>query len=651
MKRFYLATPTRFEDRMIEELGALGSVQLISDYTVNGFKRVDTVEKCEKYLKLQQRIISIVSALPPEKKVTKRTLRGIFAGESHKPTAQPEPPRTAASLEQIEISIDEAERRLDERFGKLEKSRSDLKDLMSLNENLKVLQKHGLRTDQFGDFESIFVKAGYMNRALSTKLQTYFEATNVRFTKWPEKREEDFLVILGLNREWSYAEDTLTKLNFVPLTFPTDITPEPRDALRANEASTQKIGEEISQLENSIRTICTDFQQTAVTFDPLVRRALAIENARSTFSRTETLSLIHGWVSSTQERSITQTALTVTNGAAFLRFDEPRSDEHPPVQISNSGVSRWFELFTRLRGIPQYSELDPTLIVTILFPIMYGLMFGDIGQGLVLLAMGLVFSRFRKGFMGIPARAMGRLGGVLATCGASAMFFGILYGEFFLSEAFHPIFVNPIQGQTTMIILALLFGVAQLGLGISLKIVNLLRIREMIGAGFQAIRLLYYVTGVALAVKFATSMSFTVFSENLSLTVIAIVCLIVLFFSPTIEAALKHELKLGEDIMKGASEFIETFLSYLTNSISYVRLAAFAIAHAALGLSAVILAGMIGYVPGFLLMNFLALTIEALGVFIQCMRLTYYEFFTKFYSGNGTPYRPFSLPKILGTVK
>jgi V/A-type H+-transporting ATPase subunit I len=257
----------------------------------------------------------------------------------------------------------------------------------------------------------------------------------------------------------------------------------------------------------------------------------------------------------------------------------------------------------------------------------------------------------QKGFMGIPSRAMGRLGGIVASCGISAIFFGTLYGEFFLSEAFHPIFVNPIEGQTTMIVVALLFGVAQLGLGLVLKIVNLLRTGARIAAAFGGVRLAYYVAGVALAIKYVSSLSFAVFTGNLWLTVIALGCLIVVFFSPAIEGALRHEAGFGAHMMKGVSEFIETFLSYLTNSISYVRLAAFAIAHSALGLSALILAALIGYWPSFALMNFLALTIEALGVFIQCMRLTYYEFFTKFYSGSGSAFRPFSLPKILGTVK
>lgn len=67
MKRFYLASPSRYEDQVIEALGQLGTVQLITDYTVNGFKKVDTVEKCEKYVKLQQRMSSVLSTLPPQK--------------------------------------------------------------------------------------------------------------------------------------------------------------------------------------------------------------------------------------------------------------------------------------------------------------------------------------------------------------------------------------------------------------------------------------------------------------------------------------------------------------------------------------------------------------------------------------------------------
>jgi V/A-type H+-transporting ATPase subunit I len=649
MKRFYIATPTEYEDQVIEDLGALGTTQLIADYTVGGFKKVDTIEKCEKYLKIQQRMSSVLSALPPERPPKKSFIRSLRGGHVKQKPAEITPLRKA-SLDVIESRVLETEKTLDDGLARLENRRSELKSLKATEEKLLIIQKHGLRTDALGDFETIFVRAGFINRALSGKLQKYVEGTSVRFSKWADKREEDFFVILGLNQDKSLMQETLVRLNFAELTLPSGIPTDPAQAIGQNRVSITDAQGEVSGLEKDVRNICEGFQEEAVSFGPVVRRALSVERARSTFSRSGTLTLVHGWVPAKQEESLKTTIAASTNGAVFLKVDKPAPDEHAPSQISNKGIAGSYELFTKLRGTPKYSELDPTLIVTILFPIMYGMMFGDMGQGAVLLVMGLLFWRLRRSFLGIPARGMTKLGGILATCGASAIFFGALYGEFFLSEAFHPIFVNPIQGQSTIIVVALLFGVVQLALGLVLHIVNLVRIRAMPEAVFGGIKLIYYVAGVALAVQFARSMSLGIFIDNLWLTIVAIVSLALLFFSPTIEGFVEHELRFGESIMKGATEFIETFLSYLTNSISYVRLAAFAIAHSALGISAVILASTIGALPGFVVMNFLGLTIEALGVFIQCMRLTYYEFFTKFYSGSGVPYRPFSLPRIFETV-
>jgi V/A-type H+-transporting ATPase subunit I len=647
MKRFYLATPTKYEDEVIENLGALGTVQLITDYTVNGFKRVDTVEKCEKYVKLQQRITSVLSTLPAER--AKKSGLQSFKDSFSKPIQ-----RTVLvlkiSLDEIDSEVAETEKELDGVLGRLEKSRGELKTLKATEEKLLILQKHGLKPNDLGSFGHIFVKAGFINRALSGKLQKYIEGTSVRFARWPDKREDDFVLVLGLNRDMPLVEETLTRLNFAELNLPSGLSSDTVSALDENHATASKVGQEIAQVEKEVRGICGGFQGRAANFTPIVSRALSVENARSTFSRTGTLSLVHGWIPAKHEESLKSKVAESTKGAVYLKFDKPALDEQVPAQINNKGVAGSFELFTRLRGTPLYAEVDPTKIVTVLFTIMYGMMFGDVGQGIVLLAIGLMFRRLQRSFLGIPARAMSKLGGILATCGISAICFGALYGEFFLSDAFHPLYQNPIQGQSSMIIVALLFGVFQMSLGLVLKIINLIRTKAMIAAAFGGVRLLYYAVGVVLAVKYVSSMSFAVFTQNLLLTVIAIACLGILFFSPTIESVIEHEKKLVESIMKGASEFIETFLSYLTNSISYVRLAAFAIAHSALGVAALTLGATIGSPAAFIMMNALALTIEALGVFIQCMRLTYYEFFTRFYSGTGLSYRPFSLPKIFGTV-
>jgi V/A-type H+-transporting ATPase subunit I len=112
-----------------------------------------------------------------------------------------------------------------------------------------------------------------------------------------------------------------------------------------------------------------------------------------------------------------------------------------------------------------------------------------------------------------------------------------------------------------------------------------------------------------------------------------------------LEGIRKGKGSLVDNIMMGFGHALETFISFLTNSMSYVRLAAFALAHAALGLSAIILGNMIGFLPAFLFLNVLVILIEGMSALIQSMRLTYYEFYTKFYTGGGARYRPFILER------
>ena len=279
---------------------------------------------------------------------------------------------------------------------------------------------------------------------------------------------------------------------------------------------------------------------------------------------------------------------------------------------------------------------------------MFGMMFGDIGQGAVFVVIGYVFNRLGKGFLGIPAGAIKKLGGILSICGISSIFFGALYGEAFLFEAFHPLFISPLHEQTKIIVIALVFGVIQIILGLLLHIANELRHKNMTGAilgGHGLFALIYYIGGVALAIKFSANMSLDVFSENLTLTSLVLGALILIFLSPLLEGVRQGKLNLVDNLMMGFGHGLETFIAFLTNSISYVRLAAFALAHSALGLSAGILAELVGVFPSFLLLNVLVIMIEGMSTLIQGMRLTYYEFYTKFYTGGGAPYRPFVLER------
>jgi V/A-type H+-transporting ATPase subunit I len=160
----------------------------------------------------------------------------------------------------------------------------------------------------------------------------------------------------------------------------------------------------------------------------------------------------------------------LTNGVLYLTLEDPRGGEEVPVELSNRGLLKNFELLTTARGVPDYRDIDPTLIYAALFPVMYGMMFGDIGDGLIILVWGLLFYRMRKSFLGLSKRAINRLGIIMMIGGFSAM----------------------------------IFGVFQLGLALTLNIVKNVsegEIREAIFSGKGVIGLIYYIIGVILAYR------------------------------------------------------------------------------------------------------------------------------------------------------
>ncbi|MBS7626226.1 hypothetical protein KEJ51_04190 [Candidatus Bathyarchaeota archaeon] len=645
MKRMYATFPTRFEDDVLKALGKVGAVQIVSDYTVSGFKRVENVDVCERYVKLQQRIESILSTLPAkeaERKGFIEKLRLSFTKPSLTYPSVKKDPR------EIEDYVADIEVRLDKEMSLMEGLKSDVDRLRGLERKLRILQKHNLRIDQLGEFRHIFVKAGLLQRELIPRLRRYAEGTSVTFTFTPEAGREDFIVLTGLNEDKAHIENALTLLNFSEFTYPADVKPDPNDALKELTTEIDEKVKSVREVEARLWALGEEFREKSKLYEPIVTGTLRLEEARSNLNRTRTMSLIHGWVPAEKVQETENAIQVAAVGAAYIRFEDATPNDKPPVKMENKGVLGFFELLTKLRGTPDYREIDPTPITAILFPAMFGLMFGDVGSGLVLAAIGLILLNLQREFLKIPARAVRRLGGILFVCGLASTIFGILYGEIFLLEGvIHPILISPFHNQSAIIIAALLFGVLQISMGLVLRVINMLRRGDLYKAISSIIGLAYYVVGVMLAVRYASNMSFTVFTENLPLTIAAMVLLALIMFFPIIEGVAEGHIKLVEQLMKGFAEFIETFISFLTNSISYVRLAAFAIAHGALGLSASILALTVGVPLSYLIMNFLVIVIEGLAILIQSMRLTYYEFFTKFYTGGGVPYRPYTLPAPL----
>ncbi|MFW9819418.1 MAG: V-type ATP synthase subunit I [Candidatus Thorarchaeota archaeon] len=352
-----------------------------------------------------------------------------------------------------------------------------------------------------------------------------------------------------------------------------------------------------------------------------------------------------------------------------LETSEELRKETPRI-MKNNFFFRPFETLTRMYGTPSYSEIDPTPFLAITFPILFGIMFGDIGHGLVLIIAGLVgafFFRNKKGtdFLNFCW--------IIFYCGWGAILFGFLYGEFFGMHdieiggqvLFHltPITIpflnitlhNPIGNIFTVFIFAVLIGVIHINLGWFIQFLNYWKqSRKYLSFSDSLVKILLLTGGTVLIFVYGFNINAWLAPPYpILLPLIPGILLIILKPLGKIFhiSYLKKESYKGL-ISEGSMETFETLLSIISNVASYIRLLALALAHIALMIAISAMANLIQgegilneiiRLIGLIFGNIIVILIEGLLVFLNALRLNFYEFFFKFYHGSGTEFYPFYL--------
>ncbi|HUW91256.1 MAG TPA: V-type ATPase 116kDa subunit family protein [Candidatus Nanopelagicaceae bacterium] len=341
-----------------------------------------------------------------------------------------------------------------------------------------------------------------------------------------------------------------------------------------------------------------------------------------------------------------------------------------PTIMKNFFLFKPFETITRMFGIPAYSEIDPTPILAITFPLLFGIMFGDIGHGIVLILSGLLgFIIYRNK----KSRDFLNFCWIILYCGIGAIIFGFLYSEFFgMNEIklFNTVFLhlesitipilnislhNPLDNIMTVLKFAVLIGVFHLNLGWFIQFMNYWKQkRKYLGFTDSMVKILLLTGGTILIFVYG----FDIYSWleppfPILLTIIPAMLLIILKpIGKILHISYLKKESVGGLIGEGTMETFETLLSILSNVSSYIRLLALALAHVSLMIAITAMVNLIqgggivneiiSYV-GLVFGNMIVILLEGLLVFINAMRLHFYEFFFKFYQGSGVTYIPFYL--------
>ncbi len=316
-------------------------------------------------------------------------------------------------------------------------------------------------------------------------------------------------------------------------------------------------------------------------------------------------------------------------------------DATPPTKLKNLKIFKPFEMFVGLYGLPAYNEIDPTVFLALTYSFLFGMMFGDVGQGACLVIGGLLFYKFKKM----------ALGGILALVGVFSTFFGFMYGSIFgFEDWIDCIWTRPIEDTMTVLIVAIAFGI---GLNVLAMIVNIINAIKNKDKG----KLLFSTNGIAGLFFYVFALSCAlcfVMGYTLPGTVILIIGFAVPVLCIFLQEPLTRLVEKKKKIIEGGKvmffveaffELFEIMLSYITNSLSFVRVGAFALSHAGMMSVVLMLAGAhdggTPSIPVIILGNLFVACLEGLVVGIQVLRLEYYEMFSRFYSGTGRKFVPF----------
>lgn len=380
-----------------------------------------------------------------------------------------------------------------------------------------------------------------------------------------------------------------------------------------------------------------------------VRAALVMLRAIDHFGQVRDVYLVAGWIPSRQVSTLVSEVKRVTEGrvAVDVTPAEQSSDlDSIPVTLNNRGILRAFQGLVTNYAWPSYDEIDPTPFVAVTFSLMFGLMFGDVGHGLVLaLAGALIWSRRVE-----KLKQYASFAPVLFLSGLSATVFGFLYGSFFGTESLPALWLRPLDSILSILVTTIAFGVVISIIGFVLSIIDGWLRRDWRRALFDRYGLAgmwFYLAIIGIVLGIMRGISLTTFLMA-ALTIPPL--LLIVLGEPLINLLRRRRPLIYDSIplfaVQSGFELFEALIGYLSSTLSYVRLGAFAVAHGGLSAVIFILADMAGGSSPLLywlvvaLGNLFIIGFEGLIVGIQTLRLEYYEFFSKFFRGGGVPYRP-----------
>jgi V/A-type H+-transporting ATPase subunit I len=584
-----------------------------------------------------------------------------------------------SELEQVPEFITNAAKSLEENV----KINHSLEEFKALKETLEVANKLKINLTGFGSSKYFYSNLFIINSSDYGEMERTLEEIPI-FKYDLESKEKSAIIIISDNDDSDKVLKTMRSLNSNPFMIPKEFPQIPSEAYSLAELKIKELTEKQKSISKELSSITKKIRADILTMH---ENALVAKEVLETLRKpggTKNFAVIQGYIPKKMEKKFKEVTSQWTSITEEVNDEDTLADL--PVYLDNPRWVRTFEVITNSQGIPKKGEFDPTWMIALMWPIFYGLMFADLGHGLLLMGLGLLFKFKGQG-------TLSRWGMLLAISGGAGALAGVFQGEIFgfhiqhfvgfemllheggplhsISWLIGSISVAELTFDQVIMILkvSLFLGVIHLGWAFLLRIRNFAKKKDKTALIFEAIPNLFMWLGVFGVMMGAIGSGYDVMNMYSKIhteavpwvsvlvgewavvwivvrvsIIIIIACLVLMIIG-----GIKHNKKHPEDGGDMVSVIMEVLLGKtiecLAHSISYARIGIMLLVHAALlltvnqafeslgGLSSpmamvLIIGGQIGI-----------MMIEGLIVYIQSLRLHLYEFFTKWYDGGSQPFK------------
>ena len=506
-------------------------------------------------------------------------------------------------------------------------------------------------------FRCIKFRFGRISLEYFEKFQSFvYDAVDTILFKCREDEEYVWLVYFTPAPCADKVDAIYASMHFERLFLPDDYEGTPKEAAQLLEEKIAGVKADLEKLRKERQSVLESRREeltgAAERLNRYTRNFDVRKLAACTNHDDNTFFILCGWMTARDAAAFQKESESDEDLFLILEPDHNDILSKPPTKMRNPGIFRPFEMFIQMYGLPDYNEIDPTILVAITYSVFFGFMFGDMGQGLCLLIGGFLLYRAKK--MNLAA--------IISCCGFFSTIFGFLFGSIFgFEDIIDAAWLRPGEAMTTLpfigrlntvFVIAVALGMGIIILTMILNIINSIRAHDPEKTWFDTngtAGLVFYAAMASVIVLFMTGHPLP---AGIVLAVMFGIPLLLMFFKEPLTALVEKKAAAieggkGMFVVQGFFELFEVLLSYFSNTISFVRVGAFAVSHAAMMEVVLMLAG---YESGsassvnwlvVVLGNVFVCGMEGLIVGIQVLRLEYYELFSRFYRGTGRAFKPY----------